>query len=88
MRAEYKLTAQQRAEIAEIERQIFVLQIRKAEIYAVAPVEYITENLEDAKAVERTMKVNGYLRSGPLIPKERIVALMESEVSGNEYDGE
>ena len=88
MRAEYKLTAQQRAEIAEIDRQIFLLQIRKAEIYSVAPVEYITENLEDVKAVERAMKVNGYLRNGPLIPKEEIVALMESEVSGNEYDGE
>lgn len=85
MRAEYKFTEQQRAEIAEIDRQIMVLQIRKAEIYAMAPVRYFTEKPEEVEAIELVIRTLG---NGPLMPKEGIVALMESEVSGNEYDGE
>lgn len=81
MRTEYKFTEQQRAEIAEIDRRIMELQIRKAEIYAMAPVRYFTENPEEAEVVKRVIANLGI---GPLIPKERIVALMESEVSGNE----
>lgn len=80
MRTEYNFTEYQRAEIEAIDRQIMVLQIRKAEIYAVAPAIYITETPEEVEAVERVIK---NLNNGPLIPKERIVALMKSEVSGS-----
>ena len=85
MRMKYELTEQQRAELLEIERQIIALQIRKSQIYAVAPVRYFTETPEEVNAVERIMNE---MRIGPLMPKDKIVKLVESEVSGNEYDGE
>ena len=56
MREEYNLSARQKAEILEIDRQIFALQKRKAEIYAIAPVRYLTETPEEAKMVERILE--------------------------------
>ena len=56
MKTEYILTAAAKAELEDIERQIMMLYARKADIYAMSAVKYVTETPEEFEAADRMYK--------------------------------
>lgn len=72
MKTEYMFTAAQQAELDAIDRQMFELCKRKADIYATANCRYITETPEEFMSVERLK----YLINNPVIPDEAIANII------------
>lgn len=84
MKTEYILTVAERAELADIDRQIAELCKRKSEIYLRSNVRYITETPEEVEAVRR-MDYWPLCGTRPLVPKECIAKMIfdgEKEVEG------
>jgi hypothetical protein len=77
MKTEYLLTSAQKAELADIDRQIAELCKRKAEIYAFCNCRYIPETKEE---IDGVLRMKEWLYSGiDLFPKERIANLKFEE---------
>lgn len=84
MRTEYLLTEEQKAEIADIDRQIAALSMRKFDIYMCAPCRYIIEPRDE---INQITLARAYLDSDrPLIPKH--VIAMKFEEDKNEQNNE
>ena len=75
MRTEYLLTEEQKAELADIDRQIAALSMRKFDIYMCAPCRYIIEPRDE---INQMALARAYLDSDrPLIPKHVIAMKFE-----------
>lgn len=77
MRTEHILSEEDKEVIADIEKEIFRLQMRKADIYARAPVRYISETKEEANrmlemaALLDKPLLNGIVKIKPYEREER-----------------
>lgn len=79
MRMEYMLTDEQKREIAEIDRQICDLQIKRSLIYSMASIRYVTETEEEADIVRRLTRER-YARYGqPLLRSDAVDRIVTEE---------
>lgn len=81
MKTEYLLTEAQKAELADIDRQIEMLCRRRADIYMRSNVRYVTETREGFEAVENYRKFMTY--GMPVIRNEGIVKMIFEEDDGD-----
>lgn len=81
MKTEYILTTQQKAKLADIDRQIDMLLREKADIYMHANVRYVTETQEEFDAAQRLQSM---IYDRPVISKEGIAKIIfEKEKNKN-----
>lgn len=79
MRPEYMLTDEQKREIAEIDRQIFDLLMKRSLIYSMARIRYVTETEEEADIVRR-LAWDRYARYGqPVLRNHAVVRIVTEE---------
>ena len=79
MRSEYMLTDEQKREIAEIDQQIFDLQMKRSLIYSMARIRYVTETEEEADIVRR-LAWDRYARYGqPVLRNDAVVNIVTDE---------
>lgn len=77
MKTEYLLTTAQKAELADIDKQIAELCRRKAEIYTLCNCRYIPETKEE---IDAALRMKEWLYSDiNMFPKEGIVNLKFEE---------
>lgn len=83
MRTEYLFTTEEKAELADIDRQMEMLNRRKFDIYMCANCRYIPESRE---GIDQIARIRDYLYSDrPLIPKH-VIAIDYEEAAP--YDNE
>lgn len=86
MKTIYEFTEAEKAELEDIDRQMMELYKRKAEIYALARVKYVTETREEAEGVEREIMRRAALLNSALIPKDGIVKFVKEAESDGKND--
>lgn len=80
MKTEYLLTEAQKAELADIDRQIAMLYRRRADIYMRANIRCVTETPEE---VEAALRLRSMIYDGSVIPKQGIVKMIFEEDGGD-----
>lgn len=80
MKTEYLLTESQKAELADIDRQIAMLYRRRADIYMRSNIRCVTETREEFEAA---LRLHSMIYDGPVIQKQGIVKMIFEEDDGD-----